>query len=299
MQQINPCLWFDNQAEEAARFYTSLFPNSRVYGIAAYPEGGPGEAGAPMLVEFELAGHRFIGLNGGPQFQFTPAISFTVSCETEEEIDRLFERLLDGGRALMPLQAYPFAEKYGWVDDRYGVSWQLVLWAEAEHKIVPSLMFTNEQAGRAQEAMEHYTMLFPDAGIDQVAPYGPDQGEPEGNVAHAVFRLNGQPFIAMDSSQTHDFNFSHAVSLMVNCDSQEEIDHLWDGLLAGGGGEEMCGWLHDRYGVAWQIVPANIGELMDSSDPERARRISDAIFSMVKIDMNELQRLYEGVGVGG
>ena len=294
MQQINPCLWFDNQAEEAAQFYASLFPNSRVYEAAPYPEGGPGEPGTPMLVEFDLAGQRFIGLNGGPQFQFTPAISFTVACDSEEEIDHLFARLLDGGEALMPLQAYPFAEKYGWVNDRYGVSWQLGLWPSAQ-KFTPSLMFTREQAGRAQEAMEQYTSLFPDAGIEQVMHYGPDQDEPDGNVAHAVFRLNGQPFIAMDSSQNHAFDFSHAISLMVNCDTQEEIDHLWDGLLAGGGGEEQCGWLHDRYGVAWQILPAHIGELMDASDPERARRVSDAVFSMVKVDMEALRRAYDGV----
>jgi predicted 3-demethylubiquinone-9 3-methyltransferase (glyoxalase superfamily) len=293
MQSINPCLWFDNQAEEAARYYASLFPNARVHEPALYPEGGPGEPGTPMLVEFELAGQRFIGLNGGPQFQFTPAISFTVACDTEEEIDRLFERLLDGGETLMPLQAYPFAEKYGWLNDRYGVSWQLGLWPD-EQKITPSLLFVGEKAGKAAEAMEHYTSLFPGSGIEQVHHYGPDQGEPEGNVAHAVFRLNGQPFIAMDSSQQHDFDFSHAISLMANCDTQAEIDHLWDGLLDGGEAEQ-CGWLADRYGVAWQVIPANIGDLMDPSDPERARRVSDAVFSMVKIDLHELQRLYEGV----
>jgi predicted 3-demethylubiquinone-9 3-methyltransferase (glyoxalase superfamily) len=295
MQQIGSCLWFDNQGEEAAEFYTSLFDNSRIDGVAHYTETGPGEPGSVMLVSFELAGQRFIALNGGPQFTFTPSISFFVSCDTEEEIDELFARLLDGGETLMPLQAYPFAEKYAWLNDRYGLSWQLIL-ASDPQKIIPALMFTGEQAGKAQEAMELYTSLFPDSAIEAVMHYGPGQGEPEGNVAHARFRLNGQTFIAMESSQQHDFSFNNAVSLMANCDTQEEIDYLWDNLLRGGE-PEQCGWLRDKYGVSWQIVPAEIGSLMDESAPERARRVSEAVFSMVKIDLDALRQAYEGVAV--
>lgn len=297
MQPFSTCLWFDNEGEEAAEFYISLFPGSRIQVVARHTEAGPGEPGSALLVSFELAGQQLLALNGGPEFKKNPSISLFVSCDTEDEIDRLYAALGEGGQPLMPLDAYPFAEKYAWVNDRYGVSWQLILASDGpdgSQKIVPALMFTRAVTGRAQEAMDLYTSLFPDSGIDAVMHYEPGQGGPEGHVAHARFHLNGQPFIAMDGGVDHDFTFSNGVSLVVNCDTQAEIDHLWDSLLENGGEPQQCGWLKDRFGVSWQIVPAEIGALMDASDPERALRVNEAILSMVKLDLDELRRAYQG-----
>ncbi len=117
MQTITPCLWFDDQAEEAAAFYVSLFPNSRITDVSRYGEAGPRPAGMAMMVNFQLAGQDFQALNGGPEFAFTEAISMTVRCETQEEIDRLWERLLAGGGEEV---------QCGWLKDRYGLSWQIV-----------------------------------------------------------------------------------------------------------------------------------------------------------------------------
>jgi predicted 3-demethylubiquinone-9 3-methyltransferase (glyoxalase superfamily) len=111
-----PFLWFDHQAEEEAQFYTSVFPNSRVTGVSRYGESGPGPKGTVMTVEFELDGQRFIGLNGGPHFQFTEAVSFVVNCETQQEVDEYWEKLTAGGREV----------ECGWLKDRYGLSWQIV-----------------------------------------------------------------------------------------------------------------------------------------------------------------------------
>ena len=116
MQKITPFLWFDNQAEEAANFYVSIFQNSKVVSVSRYGDAGPGPKGSVMVAKFELDGEEFLALNGGPQFKFTPAISFTVNCKTQEEVDAFWEKLSEGGRT----------DQCGWLQDKYGVSWQIV-----------------------------------------------------------------------------------------------------------------------------------------------------------------------------
>ena len=116
LQKISPFLWFDHQAEEAARFYTSIFKNSKIEKIIRYGEAGPGPAGSVMTVAFELDGQKFTGLNGGPHFTFTEAISFVVNCETQAEVDEYWEKLLEGGKEV----------QCGWLKDKFGLSWQIV-----------------------------------------------------------------------------------------------------------------------------------------------------------------------------
>lgn len=157
MQRIKPFLWFDDKAEEAMSFYTSVFEDSKVLGVSRWSEAGPGEPGAVMIATFEIEGVQFTALNGGPRFKFTEAISFEIDCET-----------------------------------------------------------------------------------------------------------------------------------------QEEVDYLWESLTAGGGEESMCGWLKDKYGLSWQVVPRILGDLMTDEDPEKAKRVTEAMLSMRKIEIVELQRAYEG-----
>ena len=116
MQKINPFLWFDNQAEDAANFYVSLFKNSKIINVARYGEAGPGPKGTAMSVTFELAGQKFIALNGGPLFTFTEAVSFLINCETQQEVDELWEKLSEGGRK----------DRCGWLQDKFGLSWQII-----------------------------------------------------------------------------------------------------------------------------------------------------------------------------
>jgi predicted 3-demethylubiquinone-9 3-methyltransferase (glyoxalase superfamily) len=161
MQRITPCLWFDTEGEEAAKHYTSIFPNSKIVNVAHYTDAGPGEPGRVMIVEFELDGVRFTALNGGPNFKFNEAVSLQIACET-----------------------------------------------------------------------------------------------------------------------------------------QEDVDYYWDRLTADGGEEGPCGWLKDRYGVSWQVVPTAVPRLLGSDDPERAKRVTAAIMGMKKIDISELERAAaEPVGV--
>lgn len=294
-QPITPTLWFDSQAEAAASFYVSVFEDGAVgttshYDAAAAEISGQPE-GSALTVEFEIEGQSFIALNGGPQFTFNPAISFMVNCPTKTEVDDLWEVLSAGGEALMPLDAYPFSERYGWTTDRYGVSWQLHYSADAQTRdIVPSLLFVGDQCGHAENAIEHYTSVFEDSAIGEIARYGPDQ-EPdaEGTIMYADFTLRGQRFAAMDSAHEHDFAFNEAISFVVHCDDQDAVDYYWTELTADGGEEGQCGWLTDRFGVSWQIVPTRLPDLLQNEDAEIASRVTEAMLSMQKLDIETLE----------
>ena len=297
-QKIIPYLWFDSQAEEAINFYTSLFNDSRTMAINHYPEGfdeGPmaGMGGKVIHAVFELAGYQFMAIDGGPLFKFTPAISFFVNCDTEAEIDALWAALSEGGEVAMPLQAYPFSPRFGWIQDKYGLSWQLNL-AQSDTKITPFLLFAGDQDGRAEAAVNDYTALFEKADIGHLMRFEADEpGGVEGAVKQAAFTLHGQPFLAMDGGPAHTFTFTEAISFYVDCDTQEEVDHFWYALSAYPEAEQ-CGWLKDKYGVSWQIIPTALGQLMSDPDPEKSRRVTEAMLQMKKIEIEGLKRAYEG-----
>jgi predicted 3-demethylubiquinone-9 3-methyltransferase (glyoxalase superfamily) len=153
-------------------------------------------------------------------------------------------------------------------------------------KITPHLWFDKE----AVEAANFYVSLFPNSRVDRVTPVPADTPSgPAGSVQVVEFTLAGQPFMAMSAGPLDPFN--HAISLLVNCDNQAEIDRLWDALSAGGA-IEQCGWLKDRYGVSWQIVPTVLGEMMKDSDRARARRVMEAMLQMKKLDIAGLEQAY-------
>lgn len=192
----------------------------------------------------------------------------------------------------MELDKYPFSEKFGWVMDKFGVSWQLNL-ASRRQKISPFLMFVREQNGRAEEAMNFYISLFNNSGIDEIERYGTGEEEPEGTVKHAAFSLNGQEFMAMDSNREHPFTFSEAISLFVNCETQEEVDELWE-KFSEGGEIQQCGWLKDKYGVSWQIIPTVLGEMLNDPNPAKSQRVMKAMLQMDKINIKTLKQAYDG-----
>lgn len=300
-QKIIPNLWFDRQAEEAAGFYASIFKNSRIGHLMRATKAGFETTGVPegsvVTVEFELEGQKFVGINGGPLFKFTPSVSFLVACATKEEVDALWARLSEDGTALMELGAYPFSERYGWTQDKYGLSWQVMAMGDRpiKQKIIPTLMFVGEQCGKAEEAIKLYTSLFPKAGIGDILRYGKgEEPDKEGTIKHAGFTLEGQSFAAMDSAHKHEFAFNEAVSLMELCEDQAEIDRCWAKLTADGGQESMCGWLKDKFGVSWQIVPAGLDEMLRDPDVKKAERVTNAFLKMKKFDIAELEKAYRG-----
>ena len=292
-QKIVPSLWFDKEAEEAAKLYTSLFKNSEIGDSARYSEAGQEvhrqEPGSVMTVEYALDGYRFSALNGGPDFKFNPSISFFVNRESEDEVDALWEELAQDGSVLMPLQAYPFSKRYGWLADRYGLSWQVSVAGDGmRSSITPSLMFVGDKTGQAEAAIDFYTLVFSDSKVGEIFRYSAGQ-EPdkEGTVAYGPFVLAGQDFVAMDSAREHDFSFNEAISLIVNCEDQAEVDYYWEKLSAVPESEQ-CGWLKDRFGVSWQIVPTVLGELMTDPDRAKADRVMEAVLQMKKLDIDEL-----------
>jgi len=300
-QRIIPNLWFDRQAEEAATFYTSLFGDSRIGHLTRASKAGFETHGLPegtvMTAEFELAGQKFIGINGGPLFKFTPAISFLVACATKAEVDSLWAALSAGGMALMELGEYPFSEWYGWTQDRYGLSWQVMAMGDrpVKQKITPTLMYVGAQTGKAEAAIRLYTSLFPNSGIGDILRYGQgEEPDKEGTIKHASFSLEGQDFAAMESALEHNFAFNEAISLMKLCETQEEVDRYWARLTADGGQESMCGWLKDKFGVSWQIVPAGLDEMLRDPDIRKVERVTNAFLKMKKFDIAALQKAFRG-----
>lgn len=292
MQKITPFLWFDNQAEEAMNFYTSAFGNSKIVSVNRLPEGAPGVVGKVMTATFQLEGQEFMALNGGPQFKFTPATSFFVNCTTQQEIDALWGKLAEGGMVLMELTKYPFSEKYGWVQDKYGLSWQVNL-GKSKQKITPCLMYVGKVNGKAEEAINHYVSIFKNSSVEMIDRYKAGEGDTEGNVKHAEFSLSGGEFMALESGLQHNFTFTEAISLFVDCKTQAEVDELWEKLSAGGE-KSQCGWLKDKYGLSWQIIPTALGKLLGDKDPAKAGRVMQAMLKMQKIDIEGLERAYEG-----
>jgi len=275
--RIYPCIWFNGEGKDAATLYTQAFDNTSI------------TADNGMVVTANLDGNNIMMLNGGPYFKPNPSISFFVNFTSEAAIDKAWNTLSDGGFVMMPLNKYPWSDKYGWLKDKFGVSWQLMIPSAGVmiQKFVPALMFTKAVAGKAEEAIQFYTSLFPNSGVQELSRYEKGEGDVEGTIKHGRFLLNGQQFVAMDSSVPHAFSFDEGMSIVVSCDTQEEIDHYWNSLTAGGGAESQCGWLKDKYGVSWQIVPSMLGTLV--GDLERGPRAMQALMKMTKLDIAALR----------
>lgn len=300
MQKITTHLWYDKEAKEAANFYTSLFPNSKITNVNTLHDTPSGDAD---FVSFELADQSFMAISAGPYFKFNPSISLMLNFDpskdknARENLTNTWNKLSEGGTALMPLEKYPFSELYGWIQDKYGLSWQLILTnPEGEERpfIIPSIMFVQDVCGKAEEATDFYMSVFKNSKRGIIAPY-PAGMEPdkEGTVMFTDFMLEGQWFAAMDSAQKHEFNFNEAISFIVHCEDQEELDYFWEKLSAVPESEQ-CGWLKDKYGVSWQIVPKDMDEMMTKGNPEQIKRVTQAFLKMKKFDIAKLKEAFEG-----
>jgi len=276
--QIYPCIWFDGNAKEAAVLYCSAFKNTRIIDDT------------PMVINFELEGQKVMCLNGGPMFKPNPSISFFVVCETVEELDNTWSKLVENGTVLMPLDKYAWSERYGWLNDKYGVSWQLFKGKPEDfgQKMIPNLLFTGKLSGKTAQAIEHYTGIFKNSSVRTIEKYKAGENDIEGNIKHAQFKLNNQLFIAMDSSIAHHFAFTEGNSFVIECETQEEIDYYWNKLTEGGI-ESQCGWLKDKYDISWQIVPAVLSELMQN--PEKSDKVIQAFLKMKKFEIEILMAI--------
>jgi len=306
-QRIIPHLWYDKEARDAAELYVDIFENlpkakSKINNVSTLKDTPSGDTD---IVSFTLWGQDFMAISAGPLFKFNPAISFMVNFdpsqdpEAEKRIDKIWERLAEEGKIRMPIDKYPFSKRYGWVEDKYGVNWQLILTdPEGEERplIIPSLLFVDKKYGQADAAREFYLSVFKDSKPGALVHYGQGQ-EPnqEGTVMFSDFKLLDSWFVAMDGPMEHNFDFNETISFMVYCKNQKEIDYYWDELSAVPEAEQ-CGWLKDKFGVSWQIVPKQMDEMMANGSPEQIARVTEAFLKMKKFDLQKLQEAYEGGG---
>lgn len=287
-------LWFDRCAQDAVEHYTRAFRSVTVERAENYP-ADPAElpdfqrdlAGELLALDLRIEDLDFTFINADDTFRPTPSLNLTVNFDPARHtdarayLDRVHAVLMEGGRELMPLDAYPFSPHYAWVEDRFGVSWQLMVTnpdGQPRPFLLPSLSFGGPQQNRAAEAVDYYLQTFtrifgPDlpSGLGHLYTYGEFGGVPDlgpgvespvtaESVIHADFRLAGQWCTAMDPGAGQDFTFTEGVSLIVYAQDQAQIDALWEA-LSHVPEAEACGWCKDRFGLSWQIVPRTWPEL--------------------------------------
>lgn len=284
MQKLVPNIWCNQNADEVAQFYAETFPNAETTNHQRYPTEGLLDfqqpmAGKTLTIDVSIDGFLITMINADDTFTPNPSISFMINNTAgREETDRLWSCLTDGGQVLMPLQEYPFNEYYGWVQDRFGVSWQIMTHQANKCEqpyIYPHLMFGGAAQNRAAEAMEHYTQVFDDSRVLAQTTYG-DMGQPDPDdqnptdpqtpitarsIVFGLAELAGQTVGFMDSGVRQPFSFTGGVALLVNAHGQDQLDRYWDSLSANPDAEQ-CGWLQDKFGLAWEIVPDNLDQLM-------------------------------------
>ena len=271
--KVYPCLWFDNQAQEVATFYTEVFGASKMLS-----DNG-------MVINMRIFDQKLMLLNGGPMFKINPSISFFIFLKDADAVNTHWDKLSGDGKIMMKLDTYAWSERYGWCTDKFGVNWQIMVARDGNEAIVPALMFTQDVAGKAEAAIQFYTSLFPQSEIGYLSRYTEGQGDTPGYINHGNFILCGQRFIGFDSSYSHGYGFDEGISLVISCDDQQEIDYYWQ-KLTDGGQESQCGWLKDKFGLSWQVVPAVLDSLM--MDPLKAPSVVKAFLQMKKFDIQTL-----------
>lgn len=285
--RITHCLWFSKEAEVAMNYYTSIFSPSKKKTVDYTNEG------KVMSTDFELMQAKFVTLNGNSMSTFNPSINFFVCCESKEELDQLYANLVKDGEVMMPLDSYDWSDYYLWLNDKYGVSWQLMKddLKNVGQKITPLFFFSGKQRGKAKEAMDFYLSIFSESKSEGAMFYSKEEGLPETYVKHAQAKLLGHTFMFMDSGVENDFPFNESVSIMIHTKDQAETDYYWEKLLQNGGEEMMCGWLKDQFGVCWQVIPDGFREILTQADEIKREKAMQAMMQMKKLDINQLNKI--------
>lgn len=291
MMKIVPHLWFDTQAKEAAAFYVSVFEKSEILGTTVLGNTPSGEA---TIVRFKLCDMEFQAISAGPFFQFNPSISFMVHCKDKPEVESYWLKLKEGGKILMPLDEYPFSKYYGWVEDKYGVSWQIVMVEDPVYtqKIVPDLLFSGTTCGKAQEAIAFYQSIFHNSKMIYQVNYEEKEVNTKAKVKYALFSLDDYMMTATDHGAESEFEFNESISFIVYCKDQEEIDFYWNALSFAKEAEQ-CGWLKDKFGVSWQIIPYQMEDIMRRASKEQMLDVTEAFLQMKKFDIEMLESAFD------
>jgi predicted 3-demethylubiquinone-9 3-methyltransferase (glyoxalase superfamily) len=278
-QRIYPCLWFNKEAREAVEYYSGIFSN-----FIALKQN-------EFVSTFEINGCKFMAINGGPHYKMNPAVSYFVYCGGDQEIDRLYKALIHGGDIIMPLDKYAWSPRYACIIDKFGVSWHLdVEEINNSQKIVPTLLFVNEKNLMVGDAVEFYSTIFENSKILLKAPYPPNTGMPDDAILFAQYKLLNVVINSMSSTMHHDYDFTPGNSLVIECSHQDEIDYYWE-KLGEGGKYSRCGWLTDKFGLSWQIIPDFLTEL--TTDPIKGPKVVEAFMQMTKFEIEPLLKAAE------
>ncbi|MGQ7661038.1 VOC family protein [Streptococcus suis] len=291
MQPIIPHLWYDTEAKEAVAFYVDLFGGKIdwTYTITDTPSGDSD------LIQFQLGDMTLAAISAGPYFKLNESMSLMVNVASKDEVTRLYQALSEGGRVLMPLGEYPFSPYYVWLEDRFGLSWQLSYAPDLDkpHQFDICLLFSQEQVGLAQPMLDYYKDKLPQASVGQLSYYGEGEAAVEAaKLNYAELLVAGQKLIVMDHGYGGEASFNEAFSLMVYVDSQDELNFYYD-LLSAVPEAEMCGWVKDQFGISWQIVPRILMEAYDTASPETVKAVNDAVLTMKRLDFATIQTLLD------
>jgi len=274
---ITTCIWCNNNGKDVAAFYCRVFPDAGM------------DSQNDFVTCFHIGDTPIMTLNGGPEFRPNPSFSFYVTIQTESELRSVWDQLSAGGKIMMPLEKYPWSNLYGWLVDQYGVSWQLTLGeiSDVGKRVVPFLMFSDQQQGKAENAIDFYQHLMQPAKDPVIVRYDPDQVSIDAKVVHSRFYIGKNLFMAIDGGVPQPFNFDEGVSFVIYCDDQQEVDYYWDKITEKGK-ESVCGWCSDEFGVSWQIVPVQIFDIL--KQPERRDRFFKIMMKMKKLVIADLEK---------
>jgi predicted 3-demethylubiquinone-9 3-methyltransferase (glyoxalase superfamily) len=287
--KIAPYLWFDKEALKAAGEYIKLFEDSKIINTGLIKDTPSGDT---ETVDFQLAGIRFSAISAGPYFKLNPSLSLMVACKTGEEVERLYNAIHPGGSVLMPLDEYPFSKRYAWIQDKYGLSWQLMMTENSDkiQRIRPALLFSGAACGKAEEAIDYYVSVFKDSSKGFVNYYSEGEAEDKrAKINYSEFDILGNQFVAMDHGYGGDFTFNEAFSFMILCETQDEIDYYWD-RLSRVPEAEQCGWVKDQFGLSWQIAPRILGDILTHGTEEEVKRVTAAFLKMKKLNITDIQK---------
>lgn len=294
MRQIVIQLCFNDQAEEAVKFYTSVFDQSEITREIRYPMPN----GESVAYDFTIENQTFSAFNGGTDFKMNPSFSLMISLDTAEEVDALYTELAKGGKDLMPLDSYPFSDRYAWVEDQFGLSWQIMLAPDvpANHKVRVSLLFAGQYCGQAEQALKDYATIFQKGEPGQINYYQEGEARDDrARVNYAELNIGDQQLVFMDHGFGSDEEFSEAISFLIVAGAQSEVDYYWEKLSADEKAESM-GWLKDSHGISWQVVPQAYLQIMETATEEQKKRVLDVLFKMKKMDVARLENAKFGIG---
>ena len=279
-------LWFKGEdLKNAVDKYTKIFENSKI--LRSINFDTPFDTTADCI-EFTLGGRVFQAINAEPAFEFNNSFSFVVMCPSQEDLNTKWTNLIsNGGKEIMPLEKTDFAECYGILEDEFGLTWHVFLDGQMhfDFEVVPVMMYPQ---GKTKEALEFYSTVFKDFAINFVDYLD----EEKNNIIFSCFTINGSDYFAWDNLEEVDYPFNESTSIMIECETQEEIDYYWDKLSADKN-DGQCGWTKDRFGLSWQIIPKYVNEVFFNQGKEKYNKISSAMLEMKKLDIEKLKQAAE------